>query len=76
LSSQTSELYRIQEMADEQQDAIEKFQDSLKDTEFPFNISRCCKDDTTLMIVSFLDMPPNLRTLSTISENIRNNILI
>lgn len=33
LSSQTSELYRIQEMADEQQDAIEKFQDSLKDTD-------------------------------------------
>lgn len=33
LSSQTSELYKIQEAADEQQDAIEKFQDSLKDTD-------------------------------------------
>lgn len=33
LSSQTSELYKIQEAADEQQDAIEKFQDGLKDTD-------------------------------------------
>lgn len=33
LSSQTSELYKIQEAAEEQQEAIEKFQDSLKDTD-------------------------------------------
>lgn len=33
LSSKTSELYKIQEAADEQQNAIEKFQDSLKDTD-------------------------------------------
>lgn len=33
LSSQTSELYKMQEAVDEQQNAIEKFQDSLKDTD-------------------------------------------
>lgn len=33
LSSQTSELYKIQETEDEQQEAIERFKDSLKDTD-------------------------------------------
>lgn len=39
LSTQTSELYKVQEADDEQQEAIEQFQDSLKDTDVVLSLA-------------------------------------
>lgn len=60
LSSQTSELYKMQETEDEQQDAIEQFKDSLKDTD---------EELTSIYDKMFQDIIDKVKTFGGMSRN-------